>query len=571
LIQDQWGQDPNQPSHKPFELFACDQVLKGFDLSPDEISAGIVGGGNDGGIDGVYTFVNGELIAEDSDIFLPDFSVSDYSRNVSLTLHLVQAKRSTSFTETAIDLASSSTERLLDLEKSEEDLLEFYSAELVDRFALFRNALQRLAIRHPQVMIEFTYVTRGETTRINRKVKAKASDLEEQWKADYTNTDGACHFMGPQELWLSATKTPSYTLQLTYRENATSGTSHVALVSLHDYLRFISDEDGELHRHIFDWNVRDYQGGVEVNREIRQSLTDVESPDFWWLNNGVTVICTRASIQGKTYTLDDVQIVNGLQTSYATHETLHGIDDDNPVFDKSVLVRILETEDQSTRDRVIRATNRQTSIPQASLRATDGIQRQIEAHFAHAGLFYDRRKNYYRNIGKPSSRIVGIPFLAQAVMAIGLSRPDDARARPSSLLKSDSEYKAIFSEAIDLDVYLWAARAQREVDAFIQSPESNATPLERTNLRYHLAMLAAATLIGARVHHPSQLLTLALADRKLADADLTVCLEALRMTLKQLMDSSGESMDKIAKGRQFVETILATLTASSQDGEEDPQ
>ena len=576
LIKDQWDQEPDQPFHRQFEFFACDQVLKGLDLSPDEISAGIIGGGDDGGIDGVYTFVNGELIAEDSEIFQEDFSVSDFSRDVLLTLHLVQAKTRASFTETAIDLASSSTKRLLDLTKNEGKLQKLYSAELVDRFVLFRNALHRLALRHPRVAIEFTYVTRGDTSSINRKVKAKASDLQDQWKAEHANAEGIVRFMGSHELWLSATKTPSYTLQLTYRENATSGTrnatsgtSHVALVSLRDYLKFISNEEGELHRHIFDWNVRDYQGGVEVNREIRNSLTDAQSPDFWWLNNGVTVICTRASIQGKTYTLDDVQIVNGLQTSYAMHETLSAMDENDPAFERSVLVRILETEDQGTRDRVIRATNRQTSIPQASLRATDGIQRQIEAHFAHADLYDDRRKNYYRNIGKPSSRIVGIPFLAQAVMAIGLSRPDDARARPSSLLKSDSEYEAIFSQTIDLDVYLWAARAQREVDAFLQSSEARTTPLERTNLRYHLAMLAAAKLTGARVHHPSQLGPLARNGSRLADADLAACLTTLREILKEFMDLSGESMDKVAKGRQFVESILMTVPEPPQDGSAD--
>ena len=115
---------------------------------------------------------------------------------------------------------------------------------------------------------------------------------------------------------------PSYTLELTYRENATSGSSHVALVSMRDYLAFLTDDTGALRRHIFDWNVRDYLGEVEVNREIQSSLANQDSPDFWWLNNGVTVICSRTSIVGKTYVLDDVEIVNGLQTSYSIFRTL---------------------------------------------------------------------------------------------------------------------------------------------------------------------------------------------------------------------------------------------------------
>ena len=68
------------PDDRTFELFACEQVLKHSELSVDELSSGIVGGGNDGGIDGVYTFVNEQLIADDSDIFDSDFSASRLSQ-----------------------------------------------------------------------------------------------------------------------------------------------------------------------------------------------------------------------------------------------------------------------------------------------------------------------------------------------------------------------------------------------------------------------------------------------------------------------------------------------------------
>ena len=278
------------------------------------------------------------------------------------------------------------------LELSEEYLKTLYSSPLVERFALFRRALERLAVRHPTVHIEFSYVTRGDKETINAKVQQKAKDLENQFAKTVTGASGIAAFWGADELWASASAVPNYTLQLTYQENATSGSSHVALVSLRDYFTFLSDEHGNLIRHIFDWNVRDYQGNIEVNKEIKASLDDTQAPEFWWLNNGVTIICSKASIQGKTYTLDDVQIVNGLQTSYTTYQTLSAVEKDDPVFDRTLLVRILQTKDSATRDRVIRATNRQTSVPEASLRATDDTQRRIEAYFASNGLYYDRRK-----------------------------------------------------------------------------------------------------------------------------------------------------------------------------------
>ena len=543
---------------KAFELFASEQVLKDSDLSTEELSSGIVGGGNDGGIDGVYTFVGDQLINDDSDIFDSDFSTSKISQGIALTLRLIQAKAVNSFAETPIDLVASSTARLLDLGQTEEHLQTLYSPPLVERFSLFRRALQLLAIRHPTTRIEFSYATRGDTDTMNSKVQQKAKDLEMDFSKTITGATGVVSFFGADELWISASAVPNYTLQLTYRENATSGTSHVALVSLRNYVAFLSDSDGNLNRHIFDWNVRDYQGNIEINKEIRFSLEDEQAPDFWWLNNGVTIVCSKASIQGKTYTLDDVQIVNGLQTSYTTFHALSAAQKEHPVFERTLLVRILQTEDPATRDRVIRATNRQTSVPEASLRATDDTQRRIEAFFASNDLYYDRRKNYYRNNGRPKDRIVGIPLLAQTVMAVGLSRPDDSRARPSSLLKSDQTYQTIFSSDIPLEIYLWAANAQREVDAFLQTPEAGVSTPERTNLRFHLAMLAATKLLGTRVYSPKQLNKIAVDARTLHEADLPACLATLRETMQKLIDETDESPDKIAKGRRFVEEILDT-------------
>ena len=392
------------------------------------------------------------------------------------------------------------------------------------------------------------------------EVAIKAKDLERQFCDVMPGATAMVEFLGAAQLWKRANAVPSYTSQLSYQENATSGTGHVALVKLRDYMTFLTDENGRLRRHIFDLNVRDYQGDVEVNREMRDSLDNAVGPEFWWLNNGVTIICSKASSVSKTYILDDVQIVNGLQTSHTVHRVLRDAPDDHPAFERSVLVRILVTgDDPVTRDRVIRATNRQTSVPAASLRATDDIQRNIESYFSAHDWFYDRRKNFYRNSGKSPERIVSIPLLAQAVMAMGLSRPDNSRARPSSLLKRDEDYDKIFSASVALPIYLWLAMSQKGVDAFLLSEDAGATTQERTNLRFHLAMVAAAKLLGDRVHAPVQLDQLATTDRSITEADLALCLGELRESFSLYADKSGDAADKIAKGSDFIEFLLTRV------------
>lgn len=45
-----------------FEVFSAQQILKNYDLNYEEIQSGVLGSTLDGGIDGFYLFLNGELI-----------------------------------------------------------------------------------------------------------------------------------------------------------------------------------------------------------------------------------------------------------------------------------------------------------------------------------------------------------------------------------------------------------------------------------------------------------------------------------------------------------------------------
>jgi hypothetical protein len=51
-----------------FEIYTASEILKDYDLTYDDITYGIVGDGGDGGIDSIFTFVNGEPLKEDTSI-----------------------------------------------------------------------------------------------------------------------------------------------------------------------------------------------------------------------------------------------------------------------------------------------------------------------------------------------------------------------------------------------------------------------------------------------------------------------------------------------------------------------
>jgi len=62
IIQEK--EDSGEPGsiNQFFEFYTASQILKKYELSYDEIEAGICGDSLDGGADSIYLFVNGDLI-----------------------------------------------------------------------------------------------------------------------------------------------------------------------------------------------------------------------------------------------------------------------------------------------------------------------------------------------------------------------------------------------------------------------------------------------------------------------------------------------------------------------------
>ncbi len=171
-------------------------------------------------------------------------------------------------------------------------------------------------------------------------------------------------------------KVRTFSIELPLLEALTRGERYIILCTLSNYYELVIDEEKKLRRYLFDSNVRAFMGLNRVNEDIRDTLTVPDSPDLWWLNNGVTILANSASVTGKSIQLEGVQIINGLQTTESIYRHFRDSGDD-PVG-RAVLVKVVVSTDPAVRDSIIRATNNQTSVELASLHATDKIQRDIE-------------------------------------------------------------------------------------------------------------------------------------------------------------------------------------------------
>ena len=190
---------------------------------------------------------------------------------------------------------------------------------------------------------------------------------------------------------------------------------YVALVTLKEYYNFITGGSDFLDQSIFEANIRDYQGDVSVNTQIRNTLeqkTSQKNIDFWWLNNGITILAKKVMPQtGKSLLVIEPEIVNGLQTSNEIYNYFSENPDKISKDTRNILVRIIVPDNEQLRDDIILATNNQTQIPKSSLRVSDPIHWQIEMYFKSKGLYYDRRKNHYKNLGKKSTEIISVSYL----------------------------------------------------------------------------------------------------------------------------------------------------------------
>ncbi|MCL4733208.1 hypothetical protein KJZ71_05420 [Patescibacteria group bacterium] len=108
LDQQRIERAPTASKSEFFEMFVAEQALKEHDLAYDELEAGLIGGGGDGGIDSMYVLVNGEMAQEDVDL-------APLKKSVLIEVVIIQAKLTDSFKESVIDKMTAVSEDIFDL------------------------------------------------------------------------------------------------------------------------------------------------------------------------------------------------------------------------------------------------------------------------------------------------------------------------------------------------------------------------------------------------------------------------------------------------------------------------
>lgn len=207
---------------------------------------------------------------------------------------------------------------------------------------------------------------------------------------------------------------------------------------------------------IFDLNVRPFNGTKgKVNKDILATCATDEAIRFWFLNNGVTMVCDSFDFNRDPdeplVKIVNAQIVNGCQTTVTLREAYEAGSLDPRA---RILLRVYATKNEGLVEKITLTTNNQNKVTDRDLRANDPVQRDNEKlmleKYEH---YYERKNKQHRTIrGAAKRRIVPSPKAAQAYLAIVRRRPSNARGYLGAIWSD--YYEEIFSNASVPDLLL---------------------------------------------------------------------------------------------------------------------
>lgn len=448
------------------------------------------GGGDDLGIDGLAVIVNGTLVFDAEEV--ADLAATN--KYLEVDFIFCQAKSGSGFSGTEI---SNFLFGVKDLFSPKPALPR--NTSIAEKEKLVRSIYTRSAIfKRGNPSVKLYYATTGkwvEDAKLLARIENERDSLLE------LNIFKAVQFIPVdartlQRLYSSAKNRFSTSIEFTSKVTLPTlpgvQESYLGYLPSDQYLKLIMDGAGNIVRGLFYDNVRDFQGDNSVNQEIDETLKSEEQQLFVLMNNGVTIVADSLTKTGDVFTIEDYQIVNGCQTSHVLFNNRESLS--KPVH---IPVKLIVSKDGGIKNRVIKATNRQTLVKTEELTALTDFQKALEDYYVAVSgegkLYYERRSQQYRSAaGIEKIRIVSVPNQIRSFASMFLGLPHQASRYYGTLLKS-IESRIFVPDHLPVAYYVSALALYR----FESLTRKNVADARYRPFKYHL--LALARMIAAGV------------------------------------------------------------------------
>ena len=262
--------DSSTNDDENFERFAAEQLLKDENLDEDEIISGLIGDSNDNGIDGFYIFLDGELINQIEQV---------EGKYKEMKVYFHQYKNNYKIEENVVLKFNNAFNDIMNFDNKN---LNGWHYDLKNKIVLLREIILKTATYALTIKFIINHVSKAnyEDIKDNKSYWSKVDNLKNLIKKFGISKLGVEYdFIGGEELKNLSYRKPEYSIDLVLKDSpltlefGDNNIGYIALVSLKNYYNFIV-ENGNLQKHIFDSNVRDYQNKTTVNKEIEDTITN---------------------------------------------------------------------------------------------------------------------------------------------------------------------------------------------------------------------------------------------------------------------------------------------------------
>lgn len=219
----------------------------------------------------------------------------------------------------------------------------------------------------------------------------------------------------------------------------------VATVAASDLINLVADpsDPKKINENVFNDNVRVYKRRNRINKRIIETALSDDNYKFWYLNNGITIVCEECDYIPNTRSpranLQSLQIVNGGQTTHALFEAYQ--ENNEKINDILLLMRVCVTKrDNPIAERISETTNSQIPVTTRDLHANDNIQRKLQEEFDSLGYYYERKPNQFQS--QPANKRLNNELLAQLYLAYFFNMPSQAKNKKSIVF--GEKYDEIF-------------------------------------------------------------------------------------------------------------------------------
>ena len=302
---------------------------------------------------------------------------------------------------------------------------------------------------------------------------------------------------------------------------------------------------------LLDRNIRSYLGlhGNRVNEDIRATLVSEKPSDFYFFNNGLTVICNNFFYDAfqtgnHRINMEDFQIVNGGQTCMTILRTFEELQSQQQHLPENayVLIRIykLNKDNQDTVSLITQATNSQNPVDLRDLRSNDKIQKQLGMSIKNFGYTYRRQR--METTLKPTDITTGTA--AEAVLAVWRRAPHQAKFYNRDHF--GKLYSSIFTESLNGAQVIMAVLLYRFAENRRRRPLPNDPSLVRYASCFLAMLMGRQMLLDLHIQHVDELdhknfeLAISLLDKNGNDYFVT-SIEQIKKALVRLYGADWEN------------------------------